>query len=68
MGYFQVRYDSRVVIYDHKGFIGLATVYLTTCVPPMIGFRELQYKGLQYTRMHTGHRYLGIYWMVNTKG
>ena len=27
MGYFQVRYDSRVVIYDRRGFIRLATVY-----------------------------------------
>ena len=26
MGYFQVRYDSRVVIYDREGFIRLATV------------------------------------------
>ena len=26
MGYFQVRYDSGVVIYDHRGFIRLATV------------------------------------------
>ena len=25
MGYFQVRYDSRVVNYDRRGFIGLAT-------------------------------------------
>ena len=25
MGYFQVRYDSRVIIYDHRGFIRLAT-------------------------------------------
>ena len=25
MGYFQVRYDSGVVIYDHRGFIRLAT-------------------------------------------
>ena len=25
MGYFQVRYDSRVVNYDHIGFIELAT-------------------------------------------
>ena len=24
MGYFQVRYDSRVVIYDRRGFIRLA--------------------------------------------
>ena len=25
MGYFPVRYDSRVVIYEHRGFIRLAT-------------------------------------------
>ena len=25
MGYFQVRFNSRVVIYDHRGFIRLAT-------------------------------------------
>ena len=25
MGYFQLRYDSRVVIYEHKMFIRLAT-------------------------------------------
>ena len=25
MGYFPVRYDSRVVIYDRRGFIRLAT-------------------------------------------
>ena len=25
MGYFQVRYDSRVVIYEHKMFLRLAT-------------------------------------------
>ena len=25
MGYFQVRYDSRVVNYDHRGFIRLVT-------------------------------------------
>ena len=25
MGYFPVRYDSRVVNYDHRGFIRLAT-------------------------------------------
>ena len=29
MGYFQVRYDSRVVIYDHKMFIRLATALLS---------------------------------------
>ena len=30
MGYFQVRYDSRVVIYERKMFIRLATV--NSCV------------------------------------
>ena len=25
MGYFQVRYDSKIVNYDHRGFIRLAT-------------------------------------------
>ena len=25
MGYFPVRYDSRVIIYDRRGFIRLAT-------------------------------------------
>ena len=28
MGYFPVRYDSRVVIYEHKMFIRLATVII----------------------------------------
>ena len=27
MGYFQVRYDSRVENYDRRGFIRLATVF-----------------------------------------
>ena len=34
MGYFQVRYDSRVINYDRKGFIRLATVVgMGVCVP-----------------------------------
>ena len=28
MGYFQVRYDSRVVNYDRRGFIRLATGFV----------------------------------------
>ena len=36
MGYFQVRYDSRVVIYDHRAFIRLATGE-----PPMKGSFEV---------------------------
>ena len=34
MGYFQVRYDSRVVIYDRKMFIRLATC--SSCPEPLI--------------------------------
>ena len=30
MGYFPVRYDSRVVIYDRRGFIRLATTLIIT--------------------------------------
>ena len=30
MGYFPVRYDSRVVIYEHKMFIRLATGFSNT--------------------------------------
>ena len=30
MGYFQVRYNSRVVIYEHRGFIRLATGLVVT--------------------------------------
>ena len=39
MGYFPVRYDSRVVNYNHRGFIRLATgvavmmVYVAVSVP-----------------------------------
>jgi len=36
MGYFQVRYDSRVVNYDRKGFISLATVLTPTIKPKMV--------------------------------
>ena len=30
MGYFQVRYDSRVIIYDRRGFIRLATGFISS--------------------------------------
>ena len=36
MGYFQVRYNSRVVIYDHRAFIRLATA--------VVGYLFLQSK------------------------
>ena len=46
MGYFQVRYDSRVVIYDRRAFIRLATVVSeSTC------FRT--YKALANATAHT---------------
>ena len=32
MGYFQVRYDSRVVIYERKMFIRLATVNMALVI------------------------------------
>ena len=33
MGYFQVRYDSRVVIYDRRGFIRLANGIIINTAP-----------------------------------
>ena len=36
MGYFQVSYDSRVVNYDHKMFIRLATAESTPVKPEVI--------------------------------
>ena len=36
MGYFQVRYDSRVENYDRKGFISLATALTPTIKPKMV--------------------------------
>ena len=33
MGYFQVRYDSRVVNYDRRGFTRLATDVIVECNP-----------------------------------
>ena len=33
MGYFQVRYNSRVVNYDRRGFIRLATVVVLVINP-----------------------------------
>ena len=32
MGYFQVRYDSRVINYDRRGFIRLATEDFFGCI------------------------------------
>ena len=34
MGYFQVRYDSRVVNYDRRGFIRLATEHKSPVFNP----------------------------------
>ena len=37
MGYFQVRYDSRVIIYEHRAFIRLATghIFRRASLPPL---------------------------------
>ena len=45
MGYFQVRYNSRVVNYDHRGFIILAT-NLTHIEKELLGLpnRQLEFK------------------------
>ena len=37
MGYFPVRYDSRVVIYDRRGFIRLATDHVVDVKKTFIG-------------------------------
>ena len=42
MGYFQVRYDSRVVNYDHRGFIRQATdVRASMCLFALILLNSL---------------------------
>ena len=41
MGYFQVRYHSRVVNYDHRGFMRLATVHCSVVVA--FDIRDLQF-------------------------
>ena len=42
MGYFPIRYDSRVVIYDHKMFIRLATGPNTDIVGPVFHSEPLK--------------------------
>ena len=46
MGYFQVRYDSRVVNYDHRGFIRL-TIGLLGCPSSFQRLMESIIKGLE---------------------
>ena len=43
MGYFQVRYNSRVINYDHRGFIRLATGF-TEIFMVMKGFKDIDNK------------------------
>jgi len=45
MGYFQVRYDSRVVNYDRRGYIILATgpIQHFLCVIMLCAFKALRY-------------------------
>ena len=42
MGYFTVRYDSRVVIYEHKMLIRLATGQCITYLYSKYGCRRIQ--------------------------
>ena len=50
MGYFQVRYNSRVVNYDRRGFIRLATGhgYLSMVLIPSIESHYLLNNALTY--------------------
>ena len=50
MGYFQVRYDSRVVNYDRRGFIRLATVMNMKLIGESSALRKLQI--LKIHQMH----------------
>ena len=44
MGYFPVRYDSRVVNYDHRGFIRLATgLHRFTCLLCTVGRKKFSH-------------------------
>ena len=45
MGYFQVRYDSRVVIYERKLFIRLAAGFFLVMVVRWLYGEELQAVG-----------------------
>ena len=47
MGYFQVRYDSRVVNYDRRGFIRLATGVVVKGEAPDTGWTYFRIKLLQ---------------------
>ena len=43
MGYFPVRYDSRIVIYDRRGFIRLATGLRQCALPKKSGADGLKF-------------------------
>ena len=55
MGYFQVRYDSRVVIYDCRAFIRLATGLVA-----MGGDSRSEGRGFE-SRPYTGWTFFHIY-------
>ena len=58
MGYFPVRYDSRVVIYEHKIFIRLAAdnvtffAHITVC---LMGFEQAVVSIIRYGHNKVNH-------------
>ena len=58
MGYFQVRYDSRVLNYACRGFIRLATVLL---LAPLISFHFLPFANLVTNQCDQIGRFIGIW-------
>ena len=58
MGYFTVRYDSRVVIYDCKNFIRLATGLQFYSFGDYLGNKKISCYLFVVKRMGTMHRHL----------
>ena len=67
MGYFQVRYDSRVVNYDRRGFIRLATdigiksVQIFQKVAQKVATAVLRNNGMFFEKAQKVTKYLGYF-------
>ena len=59
MWYFQVRYDSRVVIYDCKGFIRLATGLRLSGIETFSESGGLPFQDMVHTTIE-GHTQSGV--------